>query len=78
MSELKAVNFTIVPDAASAPDRPGTPGGWLRRLVVHPLDRVRRVLGGIDGVLELAVEVAPLDDLDRVGRLPEQPADRGP
>ena len=35
------------------------------RLVVHPLHRLGRVLGRVDGVLELGVQVAPLDDLDR-------------
>ena len=35
------------------------------RLVVHPLDRLGGVLGGVDRVLEVGVEVAPLDDLDR-------------
>ena len=44
------------------------------RLVVHPLDGLGGVLGGVDRVLHLAVEVAPFDDLDRVGTVTEEPA----
>ena len=37
----------------------------LVRLVVHPLHRFGRVLGRVDGLLEVVIQVAPLDDVDR-------------
>ena len=48
------------------------------RLVVHPLDRLGGVLGRVDRVLERVVEVAPLDDLERVAAIAEQPGDGRP
>ena len=44
----------------------------------HTLDRLGGILGGVAAVLEGGVQVAPLDDVERVLVLLEQPADRGP
>ena len=46
-------------------------------LVEHALDRLGGILGRIDGFLEPVVDVAPLDDLDRLDTVTEQPTDRG-
>ena len=73
--------------ATAPPGRPGrrcrlTAGPTRRdrsgRLVEHPLDGLRGVLGRVDRVLELAIEVAPLDDLERLGPVAEQPCDGRP
>ena len=47
-------------------------------LVVHPLHRLGGILGRVDRVLEVVVQVAPLDDLDRGTVLAEQSARRPP
>ena len=50
----------------------------LRRLVEHPLDGFRGILGRVDRVLQFVVDVAPLDDLERLGAVAEQASDCRP
>ena len=57
----RATSFAGPPDA---PARRSTARSSVG-LVVHPLHGLGRILGCVDGVLEVVVEVAPLDDLDR-------------
>ena len=59
-------------------DPRGPAGRRLVRLVVHPLHRLGGVLGRVDGLLEVVVEVAPLDDLDRWQVVAEELRDGGP
>ena len=68
-----ALRWLELRDGATGPSWPALLLTWSTsrrrsgRLVEHPLDGLRRVLGRVDRVLELAVKVAPLDDLERVG-----------
>ena len=50
----------------------------LVRLVVHPLHRLGRVLGRVDRLLEVVVQVAPLDDVDRRQVIAEELRDGRP
>ena len=43
----------------------------------HALDRLGGILGRIDGFLQPLIDVAPLDDLDRLDTVTEQPTDGG-
>src|SRR5688500_391873 len=45
--------------------------------VDHALDRLSGILAGVDGILQREIQLAPLDDLERVGRLAEQLSDGG-
>ena len=60
---------------AGASSCPPRASGVLDR---DPLDDVRDVLGLVDRRLEESVDVLPLDEVDRVLLVDEQPGDRGP
>src|SRR5207247_3678080 len=53
--------------------RPSPPSGVLQR---HGLQHVRDVFALVEGLLEVVVDLLPLDDLERVALLLEQLAQR--